>query len=151
MTKKRRSRLNHKARREGGTFYAIPHAVMDSANWRRCSAPSIKLLMDLARQYNGKNNGDLCATMSLLRERGWSSSDTVTVALRELRHFGFLTLTRQGGMPQASLFGLTWHAIDECGGKLDVMSTSVAPGEWKIERPKFKKPKKKQKATPAAD
>jgi len=31
---------------------------------------------DLGRQYNGKNNGDLCATWSMMAKRGWSSRST---------------------------------------------------------------------------
>lgn len=142
---KRRSRLKHKGRRESGTFLSLPHAVMDSPNWRRCSATAIKLLCDLARQYNGRNNGDLCAALSVLRPRGWKSSETLVNAHRELQHYGLILLTRQGSLLGPSLYALTWQSIDECHGKLDVSATKVAPGTWKVTvMEPFKRPPKKR-------
>lgn len=148
---KPRSRLKVKGRREGGSFVLLPHAVMDSSNWRRCSATAIKLLCDLARQYNGRNNGDLTAALSTLRARGWSSPETLTNAYRELLHYGLILLTRQGGLHACSLYALTWQPIDECGGKLDCSATSVPPGDWKqpvTER--FRRPPKKRRPPPCA-
>lgn len=144
---KQRSRQKHKGRREGGTFLSFPHAVMDSPNWRHCSATAIKLLCDLTRQYNGRNNGDLCATLSVLRPRGWKSPETLANAHRELEHYGLIILTRQGGLfIGPSLYALSWQSIDECQGKLDVSATKVAPGTWKMTVDKaFKRPPKKRK------
>lgn len=145
---KQRSRRKHKGRRESGTFLSFPHAVMDSPNWRRCSATAIKLLCDLARQYNGHNNGDLCAALSMLRSRGWSSPETVVNAHRELEHYGLIMLTKQGSLFGPSLYALTWQPIDECGGKLDTSATKVAPGLWKsnIEE-RFRRPPKNRKSS----
>ena len=146
---KPRSRQRHRGRSEGGTFTAVPHAVQDSASWRQCSATGIKLLCDVARQYNGRNNGDLCAALSVMTARGWSKSgDTIPNALRELRHYGLLLLTRQGGLHGPSLYALTWQPIDECGGKLERPATATPPGDWKQPREPFKRPPKKQNAIP---
>ena len=143
---KPRSRRKHKGRSESGTFTLIPHHVQDSDNWRQTSGTAIKLLCDIARQYNGRNNGDLCASLSVLRSKGWTSPETVTWAARELRHFGFITLTRQGGLYiGASLYALSWHPIHECGGKLDCAATAVASGEWKHPKPPFIRPAKNRK------
>lgn len=144
---KPRSRSKMKGRVEGGTFSLIPHAVQDSENWKRCSGTAIKLLCDLVRFYNGKNNGDLSVAMRLLRPKGWTRDETVGHAQRELRHFGFIVLTRQGGLNVPNLYALTWHPIDECGGKLDCLPTRLASGDWKQHRPPFKRPRKKKTAT----
>ena len=144
---KYRDRKKHKGRSDSGTFTATPHAVQDSPNWALCSGTAVKLLDTLARQYNGHNNGDLCAALTVLRRYGWTCPETVTWALRELRHFGFIELTRQGGLHGASLYALTWHAIDDCGGKLDAPPTTVASGAWKQPREPFQRPRKKQNAT----
>lgn len=143
---KPRGRQKHKGRRESGTFLSFPHAVMDSDNWRSCSATAIKLLCDLARQYNGRNNGDLCAALTVLRPRGWKSSETLMNAHRELEHYGLITLTRQGGLYFGpNLYALTWQSIDECEGKLHVSATKVAPGTWNIPvKDRFKRPPKKR-------
>jgi hypothetical protein len=137
-----------KGRSENGPFTAIPHAIQDSENWRRCSATAIKLLLALARQFNGTNNGDLCASLSVLGPRGWNAPETIATALRELRHYGLLMLTRQGGLHMGpNLYALTWHPIHDCGGKLDLPSTPVAAGTWKEPREPFKRPPRKQNDT----
>jgi hypothetical protein len=145
---KLRDRAKHKGRKAQGSFTLIPHAVQDSPNWHACGGSAIKLLCDLARQYRGSNNGDLCASMSILKPKGWTSPETVNFALRELRHYGLIVQTRQGGLHAASLYALTWHAIDDCGGKLDCAATSVAPGTWREPvEVRFKRPKKNTKAS----
>ncbi|WP_200935587.1 hypothetical protein [Rhodanobacter sp. Soil772] len=145
---KPRDRAKHKGRKVQGGFTLIPHAVQDGPNWRACGGSAIKLLCDLARQYRGSNNGDLCASMSMLKPKGWTSPETVNYALRELRHYGLIVQTRQGGLHAASLYALTWHAIDECGGKLDCAATTVAPCSWRdAPATPFKRPKKNRKAS----
>lgn len=143
MTKPR-NRIKDKGRRESGTFSLIPHAVQDSANWRKCSGTAIKLVLELVRQFNGKNNGDLCVALKTLRPRGWTRDETIGHAQRELRHYGLAMLTRQGGLNAPNLFALTWHPIDHCGGKLDVPPTRKPPGDWQQDRPPFKRPPKKK-------
>lgn len=145
---KLRDRAKHKGRRSQGNFTLIPHDVQDSPNWRACGGSAIKLLCDLARQYRGCNNGDLGASMTILKPKGWTSPETVHYALQELRHYGLIVQTRQGGLHAPSLYALTWHAIDECGGKLDCAATSVAPGNWRMPvAVRFKRPKKNRNAS----
>jgi hypothetical protein len=42
-----------------------------------------------------------------------------------------LAVSRQGGKNQCTLYALTFLAIDDCGGKLDIGETSRAPDDWK--------------------
>lgn len=126
-----RQRWKHTGRSESGGFFKLPHAVMDSPSYRSLSGSAVKLLNDLGRQYRGHNNGDLSAAWKVLRMRGWKSRDTITRALAELLELGLIEKTRQGGLHLCSLYALTWQAIDECGGKLDVPATRVASGLWK--------------------
>lgn len=121
---------------EGG-FFAIPHSVTASSNFIKLSAHGVKLLIDLGGQYRGKNNGDLCATWSLMKKRGWKSRSTLNKALNELLHYRFIVKTRQGGQHAASLYALTWKNIDECGGKLEINSTSAPLGYWMVEKSLF--------------
>ncbi len=106
-------RWKDKGRCESGNYIGTPHAIQDCPNWAAYSGTAVKMLDTLARQFNGKNNGDLCAALSVLKRYGWKSDDTVFWALRELRHYGLIVLTRQGGLHAPSLFALTWCAIDE--------------------------------------
>lgn len=130
---KRRQRLT--GRREAGRFVALPHAVLESDAYRGLSAYARALLVDLALQFSGSNNGDLCATFSLMRQRGWTSAGTVHRALVELCDAGLLFQTRQGGRHWPSLYAVTWLAIDECENKLDVPATATPSGLWKLKKP----------------
>lgn len=130
-----RDRLKHKGRSDSGGFFGIPHNVLRSPNYPSLSAHSVKLLVDMGGQYRGANNGDLSAAWRILHPLGWKSRDTLTRALAELLHFGFIEKTRQGGLNRCSLYALTWKPIDECGGKLDVPATRVPSGLWKEPKP----------------
>ena len=133
-----RTRLKAKGRRESGAFVPLPVSVLNHRNFLGLSAKAVKLLIDLCAQLRFKrggpiNNGDLTAAWSIMQERGWHSKETLQNALEELRHYGFLTLTRQGGRNLCSLFAVTWWAIDDCGGKLDVSETRVPSNDWRNE------------------
>lgn len=131
MTRAAERRRRQTGRSESGSFLAVPHAVLASDAYRTLGAHATKLLFDLGSQYRGANNGDLSAAWRIMVARGWRSRDTLAKALRELLDHGLIELTRQGGLRRCSLYALTWRAIDECGGKLDVSPTSVASGAWK--------------------
>ena len=112
----------------------LPHAILRHQNFVALSPYAIKLLIDLYMNFNGKNNGDFCATWSLMKKRGWRSEATLNNALKELMYYGWIVCTRQGGKHRASLYAVTFRAIDECGGKLDTPETATAPANWKEEK-----------------
>ena len=141
-----RDRIKAKGRRDLGSFFALPHAVLEHENYTRSSPKAVKLLIDLGAQYKGNNNGDLCAAWSLMTERGWKSKESLQLARDELLHYGLIMLTRQGHLPKvASLYALTFQAIDECNGKPDVAATRLAPGTWKEAKPDWKRPPRNAK------
>jgi len=106
--KKKRS-----ATRDGSRFLAIPYVVMDSAAFRNLSGPALRLLLDIARQYSGENNGQLIACSKYLRTRGWTSEGTATRARRELEAALLIVETRKGMRPNlATWYALTWLSLD---------------------------------------
>lgn len=99
--------------RDGVRFLALPHTVLDSPAFLQLSAPAVRLLLDIARQFDGRNNGRLVACMSALKARGWTSNATLTRARRELEEAGLLFQTRIGMRPnRAAWFALTWASLD---------------------------------------
>jgi hypothetical protein len=130
----RKSRLGKyaKEKRDPGPFVALPIYMINSNQFIALSAHAIKLLVDLLSQYHGNNNGDLCATWSLMHTRRWKSRDTLAKALRELVDAGFVAQTRQGGMHAASLYGVTFYAMDP-SSKFDV--TDFPRGKWSRTEP----------------
>jgi hypothetical protein len=118
-----------KAKRDPGGFVPLPNIVIRSAQFAQLSAHAVKLLVDLLGQYNGGNNGDLCATWTVMQPRGWRSRDTLAKALAELIERGFVTQTRQGGRHAPSLYAVTFYALDE-QPKLDVRAAAYPRGAW---------------------
>ena len=112
---------NSKGRVTNGRFAAIPHSVMDSESYYLLSGNALKLLLELVKQYNGHNNGDLSAAFSVLKSRGWRSKKTLARCLNELMERELIVKTREGWFSnpggRCALFALTWRAIDECEGK----------------------------------
>lgn len=130
-----RSRSKIKGRATSGGFLALPHAVLESDSFRGLSSHAVKLLIDIAGQYRGQNNGDFSAAWSLMQRRGWKSRDTLTKALRELLEAGLIERTREGGNPKqggagiCALYAVTWLAIDECKGRCT--PTRASSGLWR--------------------
>src|SRR5687767_1943985 len=99
--------------RAPGGFIALPKIVIGCEQFASLSAHAVKLLLDLLNQFRGNNNGDLCATWSAMKKRGWRSKDTLDKARRELLGGRWIALTRQGGLHAPSLYGVTFFGLDE--------------------------------------
>ena len=82
MSRKSERYKDAKTRREGGQFVALPWAILRSEEFAALSPFANKLLFDLLAQFNGGNNGDLCAAWRLMKGRGWRSKDSLWKALR---------------------------------------------------------------------
>lgn len=117
--KRQRDRGRTTGRRSTRPFLSLPTDMLNHPSFAALSAHAVKLLLDIARQYYGSNNGDLSAAYSLMRrERHWKSRDTLGKAIGELCRAGFLERTRRGrdwgvgGTHEPNLYALTWCAID---------------------------------------
>ena len=130
MNRQEKKRLRTKNRKSGSSYLGLPHYLINHRNFQTLSPRATKLLIDIAAQYRGSNNGDLCAPISLMRERGWRSSDQLFKARKELLDRGLIVTSRQGGLNKCSLFALTWLPIDECQRKLDISSSITASHLW---------------------
>jgi DNA-binding MarR family transcriptional regulator len=126
-----RRRNRNKGRRTSGTFMQIQHYILKSKEFGALTPYAVKLLLELAKEYNGTNNGDFSAAYSVLKKRGWNSPGTLSETLKELRRAGWIVVTRQGGRNRCSLFAVTWWPIDGCNGKIDYMAESVARNDWR--------------------
>jgi len=95
----------------------LPHVVIDSPSYRELGHPARALLIDIARQYTGSNNGRLVACAKYLRPLGWRSNDTITRALVQLKGAQLLIETRLGMKPnRAAWFALGWYSLDNVSG-----------------------------------
>lgn len=146
-----RTREKILGRKDEGGYFSLPHAVMESSNFRALSAHAVKLLVNIGGQFKGANNGDLSAAWKVMHPRGWRSRDTLTRALAELLYFGLIEKTRQGGLNHCSLYALTWKAIDECKGKLDVLATRRPSSMWNTPQPPMPKLERKNATSNTVD
>jgi hypothetical protein len=121
-----------KEKRDGDRYIALPHVVIDSPSYRALGHPSCALLIDIARQYTGTNNGKLVACAKYLKPMGWKSNDTVTRALAELKEHKLLIETRMGMRPnRAAWFALGWYSLDSVDG-MDIDPRTYRTGGYKI-------------------
>lgn len=100
-----------------GRFTAVPHRVINSANYKSLSHTAARLLWDIAAQCHIDDNGRLLAGWAKMSARGWKSADTLHRARIELVSAGFLFQTVQGHRPnKASWYALTWFPLAKLNG-----------------------------------
>lgn len=117
--------------RSTAKFVGIPDYVFRSSEFGELDGWALKLLVEIAGGFNGYNNGDLSCAWSALKARGWRSTGTLWKALRSLQQGGWITTTRHGTRGRCALYALSWHAIDECPGKLlEVKATRTPSNCW---------------------
>ncbi len=122
-----------KDRRDPGRFILIPVGVMESTAYRALGFSARALMLDIASQYRGDNNGRLlCGWKFMAEERGWKSKTTLTDAKRELLASGVLVVeTRMGAFPSTSAwYGCTWWPLDWCEG-MDVEVRDFPRGAYR--------------------
>ena len=120
-----------KGRGRGHSFLGLPHYMLKSEEFRSLSGNAIKFLIELAAQYDGKNNGDLSLTRKQALERGWKSGATRDRAELECLEAGFIVRTRQGGLHACNLYAITWRPIDDLGSKIECGPQTVESNLWK--------------------
>ncbi len=128
-----------KGRKEAGGFSMFLHVVEDHPDFLSLSGSALKVLHWLVRQYNGKNNGNLSATITQLKHRGIASTATLTKALDELQAKNLIVRTREGRFlnpgGRCALYAVTWLAIDECrGADLEVSATRAPPRSFAVKK-----------------
>jgi len=134
-----KSREKSKGRRETGTFSMLPHVVQDHPDFLSLSGSALKVFLWLVRQYNGRNNGNLSATITQLKSRGIASTATLTKVLDELQNKTLIVRTREGRFlnpgGRCALYAMTWCAIDDCpGADLEVKATNAPPRSFAAKR-----------------
>lgn len=129
-----------KGRKGSGRYVGIPVTVLDSSDYRTASLAAKAVLMILAYQYRGKNNGDLSAPLSEAKRWGINHPKTLAKAIRELESADLILRTRDptrnrtNPHGQCSLFALTWLALDECEGKHDLKPTHAPLRKFSLEK-----------------
>jgi hypothetical protein len=107
------SRKPYRGSKYSEPFVGIVRSVFDSPAFLTLSPHACKLLLELAGQYKGDNNGNLTVAWSIVSKRGWKSRTTLWRCKSELIQAGFVYVTRKGHMPSTcELLALTWFPLD---------------------------------------
>ncbi|MGC3986259.1 MAG: hypothetical protein QM777_16950 [Pseudorhodoferax sp.] len=107
----------HDSSRDPGGFVALPWAVLDSPAYLGLSHPARSLLLELARQLRGDDNGRLVLSRPLLAKRGWKSVDVIQRAKQELLDAELIFETAKGQRPnKASWYAVTWYRLGKPDG-----------------------------------
>ena len=125
-------RVKHKGRKTTRSFFMFTHNMARHQNYIGLSKDGKLILLYFKSQFNGKNNGDLVATIKMVKANGYgSSASQLNKALKELEAKGFIVKTRQGGKNQCNLFAITSEPIHDCKGKHDFPVTTIASNAWR--------------------
>ncbi len=113
-------------------YIPVPWGVLDSRAYQGSTVAAKALLLELARQHDGCNNGHLHLAHKWLAPRGWPSKAVVEKARGELLERGLIVQTKQGGLfIGASLYALTWLPISNHVG-LETSPSTYHPGVWQL-------------------
>lgn len=131
MAKTSLKEIKHKRDGGGGAILPIPHCVLNSQAYIDLSPRAVKLLFDIAMQYNVHNNGSLLASWRHMSEkRGWSSMDALLKAKLELIEHQLIVETVRGKRPNlAGWYAITWAALDQIKG-LEITAQDFPRGSY---------------------
>jgi hypothetical protein len=125
---------------------------MDSPAYAELSFSAQSLLMVLARQMNGDNNGRLQASYKFCRRYGFGSEHTIRGAIAELIAHGLIYRTRSHGANKAwARYAVTWLPIGKLNDDgVELFLDGFKMDAWKHYVPSEKKaPCKKCRNNPA--
>jgi hypothetical protein len=112
----------------GPAFLKLPHWIIESEQFAQLTGSEVKLLIDIAAQFKGRNNGNL--SIEEIRHR-WKSRTTTQAAKDGLLQKEWIIRTRRGGLRMGpDLFAVTWLPIDECKGKHNHAPETRASHAW---------------------
>ena len=122
--------------RDSGKFIGLPVTVMDCPGYAKLSHPARALLLEVARQCNGDDNGRMLLSCAYLASRGWKSADVIQRAKQQLIEHNFIFETVKGYRPnKASWYAVTWRKLDKLKGFDPGVETAFEQGAYKRDMP----------------
>jgi len=108
-------RRHPKRKTGGGRFARLPLTVLGHDSVKSLSHAEFRVLVLLAAEFNGRNNGALGITRKQAAENGVGSGHTLYKALRTLEERGLIAQTYPASRvpPRPTMFALTWLSHDD--------------------------------------
>lgn len=131
MAKKAKQRADHRADNRGGAWAGIPHCVLDSLAYRHLSLWGRAVLLEIVREMNGYNNGEIGISQRQLADRLRTTNfRSIGKAIAELMTHNLIDITVEGQWKQrkARQYRLTFV---NTGGPGHYRPASNEYREWK--------------------
>lgn len=132
---RKRLRLHQGRRGASAPFAHLPVELLTSLAVKTLPHAAHRVLVALAAQYCGRNNGSLSLPRRVAREYGICDPHVLYDALRELEARGLVSRTRPGTRlpPRAALYAIMWREINEPlpSDPHHVRPTVKAPDTWR--------------------
>jgi hypothetical protein len=108
---------SQRQRRTGGrasyaNFVGIERKVMNTEAFTSLTILAKALYLDLRRQFNGRNNGDIAIADSVLSPYGWAHS-SIHRGVKELTEHGLIHRTRKGGVTAPAVTKASLYAFSD--------------------------------------
>lgn len=131
----------------------IPVEIMESAAFHALSLVGKFVLLCLAAQYSGGNNGRLTLPLTAARHLGLRSKDSLSRGLAELVRVQLIEVTHQGGLPPhgCSKYALTWRGIDPAASSGVIAAAPSHRWTKYTGKPSGREPPKRRTAAEAAE
>ena len=130
------SRSNHRRKRGGGRFARLPVVVLEHMAVTTLTHAAFRVLVLLAAQFNGFNNGALGITAKQATNAGIGSDKTLYRSLQELelRQLVELSYPASRVPPRPTMWSLTWLPLNDTPYSQSTRTPTHAYRDWKPER-----------------
>lgn len=107
--------VNAKGRKIRGNFAHLPCEVMNHAAVATLTHAQFRVLVLMAGQFNGHNNGAIGLTAEQAKKQGISSENTYRAALKVLEERGLIESTYPASRvpPRPKMYALTWRPVEK--------------------------------------
>jgi hypothetical protein len=127
-------RHNKKGRSTTERFVSLPYYLLDCPAWLSLSPVARSVFVELARLFNGSNNGFLALSARAAAERVGCSKNTAALAFHELQKKGFIEIAQAGYFDRKSSHAAEYRlTLHECHRTHQRASKAFMP--WRPDQP----------------
>lgn len=123
---------NPRRKTTGGRFARLPLSVLSTPAVTTLDHAAFRVLVLLAAQYYGTNNGALGITWTQAAANGIKSDNTLYAALRELETRGLIEQTYPASRvpPRPTMYAITWVSVDDTEYSRSTRTAAHSYRDW---------------------